>query len=96
MSIVDLTFKPGRATTADEINQVMKDAASSGPLSAVLNYNDAPLVSIDFNHDAASSTFDAGLTREIDGGLIKVCSWYDNEWGYSNRMLDTTLALAKA
>ncbi len=96
VSIVDLTFKPGRATTADEINQVMKDAASSGPLSAVLNYNDAPLVSIDFNHDAASSTFDAGLTREIDGGLIKVCSWYDNEWGYSNRMLDTTLALAKA
>jgi len=96
VSIVDLTFKPGRATTADEINQIMKDAASSGPLSAVLNYNDAPLVSIDFNHDAASSTFDAGLTREIDGGLIKVCSWYDNEWGYSNRMLDTTLALAKA
>ena len=96
VSIVDLTFKPGRATTADEINQVMKDAASSGPLSAVLNYNDAPLVSIDFNHDPASSSFDAGLTREIDGGLIKVCSWYDNEWGYSNRMLDTTLALAKA
>ena len=96
VSIVDLTFKPGRATTADEINQIMKDAAGSGPLSAVLNYNDAPLVSIDFNHDAASSTFDAGLTREIDGGLIKVCSWYDNEWGYSNRMLDTTLALAKA
>ena len=96
VSIVDLTFKPGRATSADEINQIMKDAATSGPLSAVLNYNDAPLVSIDFNHDAASSTFDAGLTREIDGGLIKVCSWYDNEWGYSNRMLDTTLALAKA
>ena len=96
VSIVDLTFKPGRATSADEINQIMKDAATSGPLSAVLNYNDAPLVSIDFNHDPASSSFDAGLTREIDGGLIKVCSWYDNEWGYSNRMLDTTLALAKA
>ena len=83
VSIVDLTFKPGRATSADEINQIMKDAATSGPLSAVLNYNDAPLVSIDFNHDPASSSFDAGLTREIDGGLIKVCSWYDNEWGYS-------------
>jgi glyceraldehyde 3-phosphate dehydrogenase len=96
VSIVDLTFKPGRATSAEEINQIMKDAATSGPLSAVLNYNDAPLVSIDFNHDPASSSFDAGLTREIDGGLIKVCSWYDNEWGYSNRMLDTTLALAKA
>ncbi|WP_348675140.1 type I glyceraldehyde-3-phosphate dehydrogenase [uncultured Abyssibacter sp.] len=96
VSLVDLTFKPSRATSVDEIHKIMKAASESGPLSAVLNYNDAPLVSIDFNHDPASSTYDAGLTREIDGGLIKVCSWYDNEWGYSNRMLDTTLALAKA
>lgn len=96
VSLVDLTFKPGRATSADEINQIMKTAADTGTLAEVLNYSDGPLVSIDFNHDPASSTFDATLTREIEGGLIKVCSWYDNEWGYSNRMLDTTLALVRA
>ena len=96
VSLVDLTFKPGRATSADEVNQIMKTAADTGTLAEVLNYSDGPLVSIDFNHDPASSTFDATLTREIEGGLIKVCSWYDNEWGYSNRMLDTTLALVRA
>ena len=96
VSLVDLTFKPGRKTSADEINQIMKTAADTGTLAEVLNYSDGPLVSIDFNHDPASSSFDATLTREIEGGLIKVCSWYDNEWGYSNRMLDTTLALVKA
>lgn len=96
VSLVDLTFKPGRNTSADEINQIMKSAADTGTLAEVLNYCDGPLVSIDFNHDPASSTFDATLTREIEGGLIKVCSWYDNEWGYSNRMLDTTLALVRA
>lgn len=96
VSLVDLTFKPGRNTSADEINQIMKTAADTGTLAEVLNYSDGPLVSIDFNHDPASSTFDATLTREIEGGLIKVCSWYDNEWGYSNRMLDTTLALVRA
>ena len=96
VSLVDLTFKPGRNTSADEINQIMKTAADTGTLAEVLNYSDGPLVSIDFNHDPASSSFDATLTREIEGGLIKVCSWYDNEWGYSNRMLDTTLALVRA
>lgn len=96
VSLVDLTFKPGRATSADEVNQIMRTAADTGTLAEVLNYSDGPLVSIDFNHDPASSTFDATLTREIEGGLIKVCSWYDNEWGYSNRMLDTTLALVRA
>lgn len=96
VSLVDLTFKPGRKTSADEINQIMKTAADTGTLAEVLNYSDGPLVSIDFNHDPASSSFDATLTREIEGGLIKVCSWYDNEWGYSNRMLDTTLALTNA
>ena len=97
VSLVDLTFTPGRKTSAAEINELMKKAAdASDGVGKVMNYSDGPLVSIDFNHDPASSTFDATLTREIEGGLIKVCSWYDNEWGYSNRMLDTTLALAKA
>ena len=74
----------------------MLKAASEGPLKGVLAYNDGPLVSIDFNHDPASSTYDATLTKVMGGNLVKVCSWYDNEWGFSNRMLDTTLALANA
>ncbi|MEE8118164.1 MAG: erythrose-4-phosphate dehydrogenase, partial [Gammaproteobacteria bacterium] len=78
----------------DEINKVLKDA-SDGPLNGILNYSDGPLVSIDFNHDPASSIYDATLTRVV-GRLVKVCSWYDNEWGFSNRMLDTTLALMAA
>jgi len=84
-----------RATSAEEINQILK-AASEGPLKGVLAYNDGPLVSVDFNHDPASSTYDATLTKVIDGTLVKVCSWYDNEWGFSNRMLDTTLAWSRA
>ncbi|MDP6437214.1 MAG: type I glyceraldehyde-3-phosphate dehydrogenase [Gammaproteobacteria bacterium] len=93
VSMVDLTFCAARDTTVDEINSLLK-AASEGPLKGVLAYNDGPLVSIDFNHDPASSTYDATLTKVMGGNLVKVCSWYDNEWGFSNRMLDTTLALA--
>jgi glyceraldehyde 3-phosphate dehydrogenase len=95
VSLVDLTFKPRRATTIEEVNQLVKTAAD-GALKGVLAYTDAPLVSVDYNHDPASSTYDASLTKIIDGGLVKVCSWYDNEWGFSNRMLDTALAWAKA
>ncbi len=95
VSIVDLTFTAKRATTVDEVNAIMK-AASEGELKGILNYNTDPLVSSDFNHDPASSTFDATLTKVAEGNLVKVCSWYDNEWGFSNRMLDTTLALVNA
>jgi glyceraldehyde 3-phosphate dehydrogenase len=96
VSLVDLTFTAKRATTVEEVNNLMKEAAGSGVLKGVLAYNDAPLVSSDFNHDPHSSIFDATLTKIIDGTLVKVFSWYDNEWGFSNRMLDTTLAWSKA
>jgi glyceraldehyde 3-phosphate dehydrogenase len=95
VSAVDLTFVAKRDTTIEEVNQIMKDAAE-GELQGVLAYNDEPLVSIDFNHDPASSTFDAGLTKVMQGNLVKVISWYDNEWGFSNRMLDTAVALHNA
>ena len=95
VSLVDFTFIAARKTSIDEINAAMK-AAVSGELKGVLAYNDAPLVSVDFNHDPASSTYDATLTKVIEGTLVKACSWYDNEWGFSNRMLDTTLAWSKA
>jgi glyceraldehyde 3-phosphate dehydrogenase len=95
VSLVDLTFTAKRATTAEEVNRLMKEAADSPALKGVLAYNDAPLVSSDFNHDPHSSIFDATLTKVIDGTMVKVFSWYDNEWGFSNRMLDTTLAWSK-
>jgi glyceraldehyde 3-phosphate dehydrogenase len=95
VSLVDLTFTAKRATTVEEVNSLLK-TASQGALKGVLAYNEEPLVSIDFNHNTASSTFDATLTKVIDGTLVKVCSWYDNEWGFSNRMLDTTLAWSRA
>ncbi len=95
VSLVDLTFTAKRATTVEEINTAVRDAAASG-LNGVLAYNTAPLVSIDFNHDAHSSIFDATLTKVIAGTLVKVCAWYDNEWGFSNRMIDTALAWSKA
>ena len=91
VSIVDLSFIAARDTTVDEVNAIMKTASDSGPLKGILNYNTAPLVSVDFNHDAASSTFDSTLTK-VSGRLVKVSSWYDNEWGFSNRMLDVTSA----
>lgn len=95
VSLVDLTFTAKRATGVTELNTLIK-AAANGALKGVLAYTDAPLVSIDYNHDPASSTYDATMTKVTDGLLVKVCSWYDNEWGFSNRMLDTTLAWAKA
>jgi glyceraldehyde 3-phosphate dehydrogenase len=95
VSVVDLTFTAGRATTVDEVNGILK-AASEGELKGILGYNKDPLVSVDFNHDARSSIFDSTQTRVIGGTLVKVLSWYDNEWGFSNRMLDTTLALINA
>ena len=95
VSLVDLSFIAARDTTADEVNAIMKAASESGPLQGILNYNTGPLVSSDFNHDPASSTFDSTLTK-VSGRLVKVSSWYDNEWGFSNRMLDTTVALMQA
>ncbi len=95
VSIVDLSFIAARDTSVDEINQIMKKAASDGPLKGVLQYSDGPLVSVDFNHNPASSSYDATLTK-VNGRLVKVSSWYDNEWGFSNRMLDTTVALMAA
>lgn len=95
VSAVDLSFVAERETSIEEINSIMKDA-SEGELKGVLAYNDEPLVSVDFNHDPASSTYDAGLTRVMQGTLVKVCAWYDNEWGFSNRMLDTAIAFYNA
>ena len=92
VSLVDLTFEAARETSVEEINEVLKDA-SDGALKGILDYVDEPLVSMDFNHTTVSSSYDSGLTRVIDSKLVKVCSWYDNEWGFSNRMLDTTVAL---
>jgi len=95
VSVVDLTFTASRATSKEEIDRVVR-TASEGALKGVLAFTDEPLVSIDFNHNPASSTYDASLTKVLGGSLVKVCAWYDNEWGFSNRMLDTTLALASA
>ncbi len=95
VSMVDLTVQVGKDTSAEDVNAVLKEAAE-GKLKGVLEYSEAPLVSSDFNHNPASSTVDAPLTKVLGGRLIKVCAWYDNEWGFSNRMLDTALALSKA
>ncbi len=94
VSLVDLSFIAGRETSKDEVNAILKEAAE-GELKGVLAYNTEPLVSMDFNHDPASSTFDSTQTRAI-GNLVKVLSWYDNEWGFSVRMLDTTVAFMNA
>jgi glyceraldehyde 3-phosphate dehydrogenase len=93
VSFVDLTFQASRSTSADEINNVLKEA-SEGSMKGILGYNDEPLVSHDFNHDPRSSIYEAPLTRMIGGDFIKVTAWYDNEWGFSNRMIDTSIALA--
>jgi glyceraldehyde 3-phosphate dehydrogenase len=95
VSVVDLSFIASRNTTEDEINEMIAKAVS-GEMSGVLAICDKPLVSIDFNHNPASSIFDTSLTKVIEGNLVKICSLYDNEWGFSNRMLDTTLALINA
>ena len=94
VSIVDLSFIAARDTTADEVNAIMKEA-SNGALKGILTYNTEPLVSVDYNHNPASSNFDATLTK-VSGRLVKVSTWYDNEWGFSNRMLETTVALMGA
>ncbi|TAK85820.1 MAG: type I glyceraldehyde-3-phosphate dehydrogenase [Betaproteobacteria bacterium] len=95
VSIVDLTFVAKKPTSVDEVNKAVKQACE-GDLKGVLEYNTEPLVSSDFNHNPASSIFDASLTRVSEGTLVKVSSWYDNEWGFSNRMLDVAVALASA
>ena len=95
VSVVDLSFIAKRATSKEEIDAVVK-AASEGSLKGILGYNTEPLVSIDFNHDPRSFIYDSTQTRVMEGTLVKVLSWYDNEWGFSNRMLDTTLALMAA
>lgn len=94
VSVVDLTFVASRETTKDEVNAILREA-STGALKGILGYNIEPLVSSDFNHTTTSSNFDATQTQVI-GNLVKVLSWYDNEWGFSNRMLDTTVALMHA
>jgi glyceraldehyde 3-phosphate dehydrogenase len=95
VSFVDLTFLAKRETTAEEVNGILRKA-SEGSLKGILDYTGEPLVSIDFNHNPASGTVDAQLTKVLGGTLVKVCAWYDNEWGFSNRMLDTTLAWSRA
>ena len=95
VSVVDLSFTASRETSVEEVNNIMQDAAAN-TLAGVLEYNTAPLVSCDFNHNPASSIFEAPLTKVMRGRLVKVLSWYDNEWGFSNRMLDTAVALYNA
>lgn len=95
VSLVDLTFTPKRDTSLEEVNGALKVAAESGPLKGILAYTDEPLVSIDFNHDPHSSTVDSLETAVLEGKLVRVASWYDNEWGFSNRMVDTASAMAK-
>jgi len=93
VSLVDLTFTPKRDTTKDEVNQILKEA-SEGALKGVLAFSDEPLVSIDYNHCPASSTVDSLETSVLEGKLVRVVSWYDNEWGFSNRMVDTAGVIA--
>ncbi len=95
VSLIDLTFTPKRDTTRDEVNAILKNASDSAPLAGILAFTDEPLVSVDLNHNAASSTVDSLETAVIDGKLVRVVSWYDNEWGFSNRMVDTADAMGK-
>ncbi len=95
VSLIDLTFTPGRDTSVEEINGALLAASKSGPLKGILDYTDEPLVSIDLNHNPVSSTIDSLETAVIEGKLVRVVSWYDNEWGFSNRMVDTAGAMAK-
>ena len=95
VSVVDLVFNAKRATSVAEINEAIKAAATSGPLKGVLGFTDQPNVSSDFNHDSHSSIFHLDQTKVMDGTLVRILSWYDNEWGFSNRMADTAVAIAK-
>ncbi len=94
VSVVDLKFIAKRATTVEEVNGLLKAASEAGPLKGVLGYSDEPLVSIDYNGDPRSSTIDSLETAVVDGKLVRVLSWYDNEWGFSNRMIDTSKVVA--
>ncbi|MCW2350923.1 MULTISPECIES: type I glyceraldehyde-3-phosphate dehydrogenase [unclassified Sphingobium] len=94
VSVVDLKFIAKRDTTKEEVNNLLKAASENGPLKGVLGYSDEPLVSIDYNGDPRSSTVDSLETAVIDGKLVRVLSWYDNEWGFSNRMIDTSKVVA--
>jgi glyceraldehyde 3-phosphate dehydrogenase len=95
VSVVDLTFEASRDTTVEEINDAIRAAAASGPLKGVLGYTDEHLVSMDFNHDAHSSIFHTDQTKVMDGNLCRILTWYDNEWGFSNRMADTAVEMGK-
>jgi glyceraldehyde 3-phosphate dehydrogenase len=95
VSVVDLTFEAARDTSAEEINELMRKAASEGPLKGILGVTDKPLVSMDFNHDPHSSTFATDQTKVLEGRMVRVLSWYDNEWGFSNRMLDTAAEMGR-
>jgi glyceraldehyde 3-phosphate dehydrogenase len=95
VSVVDFKFVPKKSVTVDEVNAALVAAADSGPLKGILAYTNEPLVSIDLNHNAASSTFALDQTKVVEGDLVRVMSWYDNEWGFSNRMADTTVAIGK-
>ena len=95
VSLIDLTFTPGRDTSRDEVNAILKAASETERLKGILDYSDEPLVSIDLMHTSASSTVDSLETAVIEGKLVRVVSWYDNEWGFSNRMVDTACAMAK-
>ncbi|EQA99253.1 type I glyceraldehyde-3-phosphate dehydrogenase [Sphingobium indicum] len=95
VSVVDLKFIAKRSTSVQEVNELLKAASEAGPLKGILGYSDEPLVSIDYNGDARSSTVDSLETAVIDGTLVRVLSWYDNEWGFSNRMIDTSGVVAK-
>jgi glyceraldehyde 3-phosphate dehydrogenase len=95
VSVVDLTFETSRDTTVEEINDAIRAAASEGPLKGVLGYTDEKLVSMDFNHDAHSSIFHTDQTKVMDGNMCRILTWYDNEWGFSNRMADTAVEMGK-
>ncbi len=95
VSVVDLTFEASRATSVEEINDAIRAAASDGPLKGVLGYTDEKLVSMDFNHDAHSSIFHTDQTKVMDGDMCRILTWYDNEWGFSNRMADTAVEMGK-
>jgi glyceraldehyde 3-phosphate dehydrogenase len=95
VSLVDLTFTPKRETSLEEVNGALRAASESGPLAGILDYSEEPLVSIDYNHCPASSTVDSLETAVLEGRLVRVLSWYDNEWGFSNRMVDTAAAMAR-
>ena len=95
MTLIDLTFTPGRDTSRDEVNAILKAASETQRLKGILEYTDDPVVSIDLMHTSASSTIDSLETAVIEGKLVRVVSWYDNEWGFSNRMVDTAAAMGK-